>query len=351
VYGIRERRLRSLTMAIMPDLEKGKSQKCRIFVLGAGFSAAAGIPMTASVLDQAMRLFNLQCAGVFERVKNYTQIAFGLGETQPDYGNLPLSDLCTFLDYAELRESGGKERWSNQGSRERLALKHYLAKAIVQNTPESDSIPDLYRAFASQLRGSDIVITFNWDCLLEEALTATGKLYTYGAEDDRILLCKMHGSVHWRLGNRGALYPLRLTWRPTKLVGVNESGLYHSDDLLRRRAWSEAQPIGGEVEPFLVLPGYGKAKDVHSVRWLWYKPEGFFLLAQHLYIIGMSLAPDDFFVRSFLLSALTDWQGRVSVINPDPAARANYSFLPGNNLSYRMEKFSLSHVTDMSSES
>jgi hypothetical protein len=333
----------------MQSTETGAVQKGRIFILGAGFSAAAGIPMTATLLEQAMQLFRWECPGVFERVQNYTQVAFGLGEAEPNYKTIGFSDLCTFLDYAELRESGGKERWSDHGSRERLALKHYLGKTIINSTPAPESIPELYKAFATQLRDNDVVITFNWDCLLENALVAIGKPYTYGASDNRPVLCKMHGSVHWRIGNQLVFYRFRLAWQPVEFIGVSQSGLYSSDDLLRRDAWQSAQPIGGEVEPFLVLPGYGKAKDVQTVRWLWYKPEGFFPWAEQVYVIGLSLSPDDFFVRSFLLWTLSDWKGRITVINPDPAARANYGFLPCAQVTYRLEKFSMNHVEDMRS--
>jgi hypothetical protein len=333
----------------MQSTEVGAIQKGRIFILGAGFSAGAGIPMTATLLEQAMQLFRSECPGVFERVQNYAQIAFGLEASERDYKTIGLSDLCTFLDYAELRESGGRERWSDRGSRERLALKHYLAKAITNCTPEPESIPELYRAFAAQLRDADVVITFNWDCLLENALVAIGKPYTYGATDNRPLLCKMHGSVHWRIKNQPAPYSFRLTWQPVEFVGVSQSGLYSSDDLLRREPWQRAEPIGAEVEPFLVLPGYGKARDVQTVRWLWYKPEDFFSWAQHVYVIGLSLSRDDFFVRSFLLMALTDWTGRITVINPDQATRDNYGFLPCDQVTYRLEKFSMNHVEEMRS--
>jgi hypothetical protein len=263
----------------MQSTQTSEAQKGRIFILGAGFSAAATIPMTGSLLEQAMQLFRSECPGVFERLQNYARVAFGLGESEPDYKRISFAELCTFLDYAELRESGGGERWSDHGSRERLALKNYLAKAIVSSTPEQESIPELYRAFAAQLRNDDVVITFNWDCLLENALVSFGKEYTYGARDNCPLLCKMHGSVHWRIGNHPVIYPSRLTWQPVEFIGVSQSGLYSSDDLLCREAWRLAEPIGGEVEPFLVLPGYGKAKDVQAVQWLWYKPEGFFPFA------------------------------------------------------------------------
>src|SRR5216683_2566558 len=145
------------------------AQMGRIFILGAGFSAGAEIPMTSTLLEQAMMLFKIECPGVFERVREYAQTAFGLGDSEPNYRSVDFSELCTFLDYIELRESGGGENWSDHGCPERLALKHYMGKAITNMTHEPDKVPELYLTFAAQLPKTEVIITFNWDCLLENA--------------------------------------------------------------------------------------------------------------------------------------------------------------------------------------
>src|SRR4051812_43606721 len=118
----------------------------RLFILGAGFSAAAGIPLTSALLNQAMQRFRYECKGVYQRVRNYTQIAFGLGDAEPDYSVVDFAKLCTFLHYIELRESGGAERFSDHGCREILALRHYLAKVIAAATPEPGDVGQLYKA-------------------------------------------------------------------------------------------------------------------------------------------------------------------------------------------------------------
>jgi hypothetical protein len=175
--------------------------------------------------------------------------------------------------------------------------------------------------------------------------------YTYGNPDDGVLLWKMHGSVNWRSDTPAPFYPQRLHWRPVELRGVPNSGLLESDDLLRFRAWRNAEPIGGEVAPFLVLPGYGKAKDVNRIASLWYKPEGFFYWRGDVYIIGLSVSHDDFFVRSFLLDNLSEpgpQRRRVIVVNPDPGAKGNYEFVlntPGGE--FWQERFALAHLDHM----
>ena len=105
-------------------------KKSRVFILGAGFSVAAGIPLTSPLLSLSMKKFSDECEGIFSRVDGYAKECFEAPETELDYSKVNFSELCTFLEYIELREYGGGERWSDAGSREKLALKFYLAKTI-----------------------------------------------------------------------------------------------------------------------------------------------------------------------------------------------------------------------------
>lgn len=171
----------------------------RVFVLGAGFSAAAGVPLTSHLLATAMDVFRRECRGIWERVNNYAATAFEIEPDAVDYSAISFSQLCTYLEYVELREYGGGERWSEAGSREKLSLKFYLAKALVRATPRPKDMPDLYLAFARQLQERDVILSFNWDGLLENALSALGKSYSYHFKGKGIKIYKLHGSVNWRL--------------------------------------------------------------------------------------------------------------------------------------------------------
>jgi len=173
----------------------------RVFILGAGFSAAAGIPLTEELLARAMEKFSFECPGIYSRVENYAKECTGSTGNDLDLSAISFSKLCTFLEFIELREYGGGERWCENGSREKLALRFYLAKTIAERTPSLSSVPRLYIDFAAQLHERDIVISLNWDGLLEVALEAVGKIYTYNSSGEgSIKLCKLHGSINWRLG-------------------------------------------------------------------------------------------------------------------------------------------------------
>jgi hypothetical protein len=304
----------------------------RVFILGAGFSAGAGVPLTADLVGRALGRWKEEAPGSFRLLRGYIDATFGTEDI--DFAKVNFSDFCTFVEYIELREHAGGERFSIRGSSEKLALRYFLARVIVENTPPAALVPDLYLQFARQLQPGDVVITFNWDCLLESALDANGEDYTYNFEDKRIKLCKLHGSVHWRLG-----LPERqkviLDWRPIGFANppLVPEEVYYAHDVRSSNMWYDF-PLFSELEPFLVLPGYGKAFDIRSIATLWYKPEFAFGTTHDIYIIGLGLAPDDFFVRSFFLDNLPyveSYSGvpgrRIFVINPDPAARDAYRFV------------------------
>lgn len=74
----------------------------RIFFLGAGFSAGAGIPLTNALLPKASKLFSNEANGLFQRVCNYaSQVDVDLLGT-PDAEDF--ARLCTHLEFIELRE-------------------------------------------------------------------------------------------------------------------------------------------------------------------------------------------------------------------------------------------------------
>ena len=331
--------------------------KNRVFILGAGFSVAAGVPLTSTLLENTMCKFATECPGIFSRVDNYAKASICKIDGKVDYSKIDFSDFCTFLEYIELREYGGGERWSDTGSREKLALRFYLSKTLAEHTPTLEDLPLLYVDFAKQLHDGDIVISFNWDGLLEIALQRVGKLFTYDFAEGAIKLCKLHGSVNWRLDRPNQLGRgiNTLCWQSLSFAdSVMSRNISWTPALLSFNTWQDCSP-SGEVQPFLVLPGYGKAFDVRSIATLWYKPEFAFSFTHDVFIIGLSLAPDDFFIRSFFLSNLpylcsqSGANGRrIYIINPDPYVEKNYNFvLSHGHAELFKEPFSSDHLSLM----
>jgi hypothetical protein len=282
-------------------------------------------------------------------MRNYARTCFFYGKSQPDFSRVDFSELCTFLEYVELREYGGGECWSESGCRELLAFKYYLAKTLVESTPVGNALPAIYKEFASQLREWDVVITFNWDCLLEAALRAVGKPYSYTFDENSVKILKLHGSTNWRLPLIDAENS-RLKWK--SLAGIVSNQIYWCSELDEFRTWQKQEPLA-EVEPLLVLPGMGKSREVRRLASLWYKPESIFAFTGDVYVIGLSLTKDDFFIRSFFIDSLpflSDYAvgRRLVIINRDPRVRLNYEFVLDKRYAvFVSEPFSMRHVRAM----
>ncbi len=326
----------------------------RLFILGAGFSAHAGIPLMDTLLKLTMDKFKKE-SDVSERIDHYVRIYKNLKDGEEiDYLKIDFSELCDFLEFIELREYGAGERYKDYGSREKISLRYYLAKTIAENTPLNDKIPELYIKFAKQLHDKDIVLSFNWDLLLEAALIKIGKKYTYNfAEEGCINLAKLHGSINWRIERPYS--DNDLDWQPLHPEYDREKlEIYKSDTLIDYTLWEKDT---SSIEPFLVLPGYGKAFDVRFNALHWYKIENIFNFTKDIYIIGLSLAQDDFFIKNLFLytlqylsgfASLHDGEKELFIINPDDKINENYSFISEYKHTHIIkEKFKLKHIEDM----
>lgn len=147
-----------------------------------------------------------------------------------------------------------------------------------------------------------------------------------------------------------------LDWKPLEIKGgLIGHEVYHSALLLDPEPWNGRMPLG-EVEPFLVLPGYGKAFDVRDLSVFWYKPEFAFAATHDVYIVGLSVAEDDFFIRSFFLDNLPyidSFSGvngrRIFIVNRDPRAADAYDFVLRKGFATMIvEPFAIHHVQQMS---
>ncbi len=337
---------------------KDPIKSSRLFLIGAGFSLDAVIPLTNDLFKLSMYNFSLDFPNVYKRIINIAKTCFSI-DGDIDFSNLSFANFCTFLEYKELREFAGGERWSENGSREKLSFKYFLSKTISDYTPEKEFIPEIYLEFVDQLDNKDIILTFNWDCLLEIALERVGKKYTYKYNGEGIKIFKMHGSINWRLGQPNDLgRPIKDDFLGWQSMGLSDDlmpkEIYYSKKLLNPHVWSNYTCLG-EVEPFIILPGYGKAFDVRNVAHFWYKPEYVFALTHDVFIIGLSLSHDDFFIRSFFLDNMTSLNSftgyedrRIYIINPSQDAKYNYGYILETDYTFLLnEGFSKKHINLM----
>ena len=176
----------------------------RLFVLGAGFSAPAGLPLGNGLLKRVREDVRswFQCSnwdGTLEQeIKEWSSLYPG--------ESIDLERVLAYSHRKHYLRLIGSDEYHAEGSRSIVAMQQAIQRILIQATP-SDT-PKLYRDFAQRLCPRDVVLTFNYDTLLEQALDDIGKPYTLtpewwletgrgSSEPGFVDLLKLHGSIDW----------------------------------------------------------------------------------------------------------------------------------------------------------
>lgn len=192
-----------------------ENKRFRIIILGAGFSKPAGLPLGielfAEIRRRAKNRFGLK--NHIERdlteYVNYRRLCDGQ-EISPN--DVDLEQFMSFLDIEHYLGLRGSDTLSKEGNESQVMIKRYIGQIIQSETPSADKLPEQYYEFAEELSTSDILLSFNYDLVLERALEHINKPYrlfpsrystigltsnTVDSTRDEVVLLKMHGSVNW----------------------------------------------------------------------------------------------------------------------------------------------------------
>lgn len=186
---------------------KGYSPK-NVFVFGAGLSIPAGLPAAASLLKRA---FNWK--EEFALTLNTTLIEDlcdyfypGLQRSMDQYPDA--EDLLGMMEsaraYDSVRGRGRGYRWrSGYISDAQRQLSRLLGEFLwsFQRNEMIDRISHI-RNIVRDHKANTIFVTFNYDLLLEMALTLEGIEFSYAIDkkdNDRNVILKPHGSINWSL--------------------------------------------------------------------------------------------------------------------------------------------------------
>src|SRR5690606_6720646 len=98
------------------------------------------------------------------------------GETLT-YESVNFEEFLGYLDIDFHLGLRGSDTWSRYGNEGQVIVKTLIGQVLSERTPLPGKIPQLYLDFARKLRRSDLVITFNYDLLLERAMDQAGIPY------------------------------------------------------------------------------------------------------------------------------------------------------------------------------
>lgn len=318
----------------------------RIFVLGAGFSAPAGLPLGRDllrlVLDEARRVYGARNAieQDLTEFRAYKSRCEGV-EVRPD--EVDLEEFVGFLDVEHSLRLSGSDTLTQDGNRSQLGIRRLIGAVLQKRTPsDMAAVPEAYREFVSRLDPSDTIITFNYDVLLERLLEHAGKPYrlfpsrysnvypTHCEVDNSkndVLILKLHGSVDWFYRRQFDLG--REVLRATGQKAEPRSTIFGKDALYRVKPLVEGpRPADEELSrifrledpdafyrdqdgweaPYLLAPSSAKALYVSPLIELWNGLGMVGGLNLGLAVIGFSLPSHDEYLRQMIYRLARNFQ-------------------------------------------
>lgn len=187
----------------------------RIFIIGAGFSVPAGLPL-ASDLYRLVKESIENAYGADTRfhqsLKEYIDYRKTCDNIEFDENDIDLEQFMSFLDIEHFLGLQGSDTLSEEGNGAQLLVKQHIGKVIHQQTPRGDNLPQQYYDFVNGLTVNDIIISLNYDLILERALDHIGlpyRLFPYRYSSigstantvddsiDELVILKLHGSLDW----------------------------------------------------------------------------------------------------------------------------------------------------------
>jgi len=312
--------------------------KERVFILGAGFSKQAGMPLATELTPLLRHKFEEHeealawLASLDERIRWLNQADYGtvFSLNVEELFDLAHFDILTWKmrqQMCPLGRTAGDTPYSNAKAIE-VYLNHMedgLRDVIFDQQRLATKRLDTILAFVDILREDDAIVTFNYDTLVEQSASQAGKSWQYGFEGENgqgTAVLKMHGSINWaivprnQVGNFG--YPLLFrkedqnlkedTDKPTGETEYDSVLLRIPDDRLANRIENRVFQMGhkqygigiaglGRYKPLDEIPGSGR---------VWHNAGRALYQADEIYVVGFSLSPFDTMARLHFARAMCE---------------------------------------------
>ena len=176
-----------------------------------------------------------------------------------------------------------------------------------ENGPAEPSVSYIHRKILERVKAGDILITYNYDTVIEESMPDSNCLWTPrdgygigvtgithnwaknwllnhnvpGSEKSKIKLLKLHGSINWKLYQNS---DVRLKKRPYVVRA--------------RKGW----PVFDSAA--FIPPGWHKRVDRNPFKTLWSQARNSLEACKTLVIVGYSLPDTDLIARALFLEVV-----------------------------------------------
>jgi hypothetical protein len=324
-----------------------------LLIVGAGFSAPAGFPLGSQLFPIITRLAErtaLLAEQLREDSDRYLRYLHHTTGENLGRDSVNFEEYMAFLDIEHSLGLLGSDTWTAEGNRAQMIIRNIIALALhdclLAATPAQRSP---YKTLVSRLHPGDLVISFNYDTLLESVLDELQVPYRLFPDrlvsvsewggvlklpEEEVVLLKVHGSIDWF--DRTAFDSTDAAWRR---AGANDrpydpvftdpqrcqvepliTGPYPPDSpLLSLTRARNLAPYLSESQfllqaPFLVAPSAYKTLYLNRLIEFWNGiarvGAGFTRMA----IIGFSLPLHDHYVRQPVYDLVRNYQSSDTTI-------------------------------------
>ena len=159
-----------------------KHKEYNIYILGAGFSKPAKLPLGDELFELVINEVKKTTTWRGQKVNLYDNfikpdiekfISYKMSiEGKPLYENeVNFEEFLSYLDIEHYLGLLGGDTWSKEGNESQVLMRNYISKVIFDKQNKiAEADFKLYELFAEKLKPEDIIITFNYDTILEKVL-------------------------------------------------------------------------------------------------------------------------------------------------------------------------------------
>jgi hypothetical protein len=191
-----------------------------------------------------------------------------------------------------------------------------LTREAFENSNRKKSL----EVFSDWILPGDVIVTFNWDTLVEKILCERKKeISLKGPDQKKVSVLKLHGSLSWAQFLDGMVPRNSEYWED---LG---DGLRHLKDHSYADLWDQA-----DQPPFIVPPIYQKRIRGDFLGQIWRGALHSIVHATKIVVIGYSLPPEDLHARAmmrlaFMMRKSKGHDKSVHVlIDPDPIVAGRF---------------------------
>ncbi len=247
------------------------TQRNSVYVIGAGFSAGLGFPLTSDLLVRLWDRIDTDLRSQLERVIRFHHPGFDSDKftSFPNVEQLLSEMQVNDQLFHASRQYEGKFTKQDLKDLQRNFLMqvahwfHELAGKICLTAPKDEWL----KRFRDRIVAEDAaIISFNWDLVLDQLLfgdAINAASYGLAGDSDGPILLKPHGSLNWFEGKLGEYLKDN---RRTRILDDSEGS---NRVYAFRKFRSPISKKGREYTPILVPPVYLKNFETPIFKLLW----------------------------------------------------------------------------------